>query len=71
MVGVYQITAYGQNIAILKSVKNSFIISGPGVKKGSITENYMELIDLYPTICDLIAIDKPQKLTATLFGNAK
>ena len=37
------------------------------MKKGSITENYMELIDLYPTICDLITIDKPQNIDGNSF----
>lgn len=50
-----------------KALKIPFIIKGPGVKKGSITENYMELIDLYPTICDLTATEKPQNIEGISF----
>ena len=50
-----------------KALKIPFIIKGPGVKKGSITENYMELIDLYPTICDLTLTDKPQHIDGNSF----
>ena len=50
-----------------KALKIPFIIKGPGVKKGSITENYMELIDIYPTICDLTEIEKPQNIDGNSF----
>ncbi len=50
-----------------KALKIPFIIKGPGVEKGSITENYMELIDLYPTVCDLTEIEKPQNIDGNSF----
>jgi len=38
-----------------------FIISGPGIKPAR-TKNIAELVDLYPTLCDLAKVDAPSHL---------
>ena len=38
------------------------IIAGPGIKGGQKTANISELVDLYPTICDLLNLQKPSHL---------
>lgn len=50
-----------------KALKIPFIIKGPGIEKSSQTENYMELIDLYPTICDLTKTEKPVDIDGDSF----
>ncbi len=38
------------------------LISAPGIKKGVKTTSLAELVDIYPTLCDLAGIDKPEHL---------
>ena len=39
-----------------------FIISGPGIDGGLMTNKPVGLIDLYPTLCDLLGVDAPSGL---------
>ena len=38
------------------------LISSPGIMKGVKTTSLAELVDIYPTLCDLAGIDKPEHL---------
>jgi arylsulfatase A-like enzyme len=42
-----------------EAVKIPFIISSPGLAKNQITESFTELVDVYPTLCDLTGINPP------------
>ena len=42
------------------SVRVPLIISGPGIKNGVFSESLVYLNDIFPTITDLIGIEKPQ-----------
>ena len=42
-----------------EAVKIPFIISSPGFAKNQITESFTELVDVYPTLCDLTGINPP------------
>ena len=42
-----------------EAVKIPFIISSPGFAKNEITESFTELVDVYPTLCDLTGINPP------------
>lgn len=41
------------------SVRVPLVISGPGVPQGQRNEAYTYLIDIYPTLCDLVGLDIP------------
>lgn len=43
------------------------IINAPGVIKGERCDGLVELLDIYPTLCDLINIPKPEHLEGTSF----
>ena len=38
------------------------IIKAPGMPANKVSKSFVELIDLYPTICDLLGISKPNQL---------
>ncbi|MBV6639540.1 MAG: sulfatase-like hydrolase/transferase, partial [Cyclobacteriaceae bacterium] len=38
------------------------LIAAPGIKKGVKTTSLAELVDIYPTLCDLAGVDKPKHL---------
>jgi arylsulfatase A-like enzyme len=42
-----------------EAIKIPFIISSPGYAKGQITTSFTELIDVYPTLCELTGIEPP------------
>jgi arylsulfatase A-like enzyme len=42
-----------------EAIKIPFIISSPGYAKGQITTSFTELIDVYPTLCELTGIETP------------
>ena len=42
-----------------EAIKIPFIISSPGYKKGQITTSFTELVDVYPTLCELTGIEPP------------
>lgn len=45
------------------STRVPLIIAGPGIKKNKIIYNLVELVDLYPTIMDLVKFKPPQFLS--------
>ena len=44
------------------SMKAPLFMTGPGIKKGS-SDTLVYLLDIFPTVCDLIGTDIPHKLT--------
>lgn len=42
------------------SVRVPLVISGPGIEKGTRTESLVYLNDIFPTVTDLIGIEKPE-----------
>lgn len=45
--------------------RSPLIISDPGVTKGKTTKSLAELVDVYPTLCDLANLEKPTHLQGT------
>lgn len=45
-----------------EAVKIPFIISSPNYAKNKIAESFTELVDVYPTLCELTNIDAPKYL---------
>lgn len=43
-----------------EAIKIPFIISSPGFVKNQTTDSFTELIDVYPTLCELAGIDPPK-----------
>jgi arylsulfatase A-like enzyme len=43
-----------------EAIKIPFIISSPGYAKGQITTSFTELVDVYPTLCELTGINPPE-----------
>ena len=46
------------------------IVNAPGIQKNKQTNSIAELVDIYPSICDLINIPKPKHLEGESFVNA-
>jgi arylsulfatase A-like enzyme len=40
-------------------------IRAPGLSNSGKSDSFVELIDLYPTICDLLGLEKPNQLEGT------
>ena len=45
-----------------EAIKIPFIISSPDYKKNAVTESFTELIDVFPTLCDLVDVETPNGL---------
>ena len=43
-----------------EAAKIPFIISSPDYKKNAVTESFTELIDVFPTLCDIAGIEPPK-----------
>ncbi len=56
-----------------ESTRVPLLISGPGIPPGARTDALVELVDLYPTICDLLSLPAPGHLQGSsllpLFGS--
>jgi len=46
------------------------IVNAPGIEKNKRTNSIAELVDIYPSICDLINVSKPKHLEGESFVNA-
>jgi arylsulfatase A-like enzyme len=44
------------------AIKTTLIVSAPGYKKNIKTDSIVELIDIYPTLCDLTGIEVPKNV---------
>lgn len=49
------------------SIRVPLIISGPGIPKGQIRDQYVYLLDIYPTLCDLLDIEIPKSVDGKSF----
>lgn len=49
------------------SVRVPLIISGPNIEKNKITANYVYLLDIYPTLCDLADVKIPHSVEGLSF----
>lgn len=58
--GEYGVWAKHANTEL--DTRTPLIISDPQFPKGNTTKSVVELLDIYPTLCDLAAIDKPAHL---------
>ena len=47
------------------SIHSPLIISAPGFKKNIQTDGIVELVDIYPTLCDLANIERPKHIEGT------
>ena len=61
-VGIWVNTIFGANTICFTSKNTPLIISAPGYKKNVKTDGIAELIDIYPTLCELAGIDLPNHL---------
>ncbi|MGH0053681.1 MAG: sulfatase-like hydrolase/transferase [Sphaerochaetaceae bacterium] len=52
-----------------EAIKIPLVISGPSIKKNKIVENNIILMDIYPTLCDLVGIEIPHSVEGTSFKN--
>lgn len=50
---------WGKHTLMQKATQVPLIVRVPGMERGT-TESLVELVDLYPTLCDLCRIDTPQ-----------
>ena len=58
--------AWGKMTNYEVATRVPLIVSAPGMKRGR-TSSIAELVGLYPTLCDLVSIEKPKHLEGTSF----
>ena len=51
---------FGKQNAYEHSVRVPLMFSGPGIQAGKTTETPCYLLDIFPTLCDLLGLDKPE-----------
>ncbi len=51
------------------SLHTPLIVSAPGMSKGKITESITELVDIYPSLCELAGIPVPEHAEGNSFVN--
>lgn len=56
-----EMSAWGKMTNYEVGTRIPFLISVPGIEPGR-TESLAELVDLYPTLCDLLAVEAPEHL---------
>lgn len=64
----YMLGDYGdwsKYTAMEMDVKIPFLFSGPGIAENKVSQTPVELIDLYPTLCDLAGLPTPDHVEAT------
>jgi arylsulfatase A-like enzyme len=49
------------------SVHVPLVMAGPGIPEGSIRDQYIYLLDIYPTLCDLLDLPLPQSVEGRSF----
>ncbi|VGO18015.1 sulfatase [Pontiella sulfatireligans] len=59
---------WGKYTNLRTSTQIALMISVPGKKKGVESSAFVELVDLYPTLCELTGIAKPDWLEGTSFA---
>ncbi len=58
---------WGKQNTMLESLRVPLIVSAPGLAKDAEADALIELVDLYPTICDLTGLPKPDHLHGDSF----
>ncbi|KAA1259072.1 Arylsulfatase [Rubripirellula obstinata] len=53
---------WGKHNLLHNALRVPLIISAPGFKKNVTTDSIVELVDLYPTLCELAGIEPPEHL---------
>jgi arylsulfatase A-like enzyme len=60
--------SWGKNTNFEEATRATLIINHPGMKiKGMHTDGFVELVDLYPTLCELCQLKLPEGLEGTSF----
>lgn len=59
---------FGKQNHFEHSIRVPFVISGPNIPINKKTDAYAYLLDIYPTICDLINVDKPDTIEGKSFA---
>ena len=52
------------------SVHVPLILSGPGIRRGAVSDAYVYLMDIYPTLCDLCGVPLPPSVEGKSFAAA-
>jgi arylsulfatase A-like enzyme len=52
------------------SIRVPLIVAGPGIPHGEKRDAYVYLLDIFPTLCDLIEIDTPETVDGLSFAQA-
>jgi arylsulfatase A-like enzyme len=60
----------GKQSAYEHSIRVPFVISGPGVPKNETRDSYIYLMDIFPTLCDMVGIDIPESVEGISFKEA-
>ncbi|MFI3212958.1 MAG: sulfatase-like hydrolase/transferase [Eubacteriales bacterium] len=50
------------------SIRVPLIMAGPGIPVGEIRENYVYLLDIYPTICEMVGASIPESVEGISFA---
>lgn len=58
---------FGKQSHYEHSVKIPFVIAGPNIPKDEIREDYIYLLDIFPTLCDLTEIKIPKSVEGVSF----
>ncbi len=58
---------WAKNNLLNNAMRTTLIVSAPGYKDHARSDGIVELIDLYPTLCDLAGLEKPAHLEGTSF----
>ncbi len=58
---------FGKQCHYEHSIRVPFIISGPSIPENIIKEDFIYLFDIFPTICDLVNIEKPKPVQGISF----
>jgi arylsulfatase A-like enzyme len=58
---------FGKQNHFEHSIRVPFVIAGPYIPEDKKTDSYAYLLDIYPTICDLIGVDKPETVDGISF----
>ena len=64
---VGQHSLLGKQSCYEHSIRVPLVITGPGIPKNETRDSYVYLMDLYPTICDLLGIDIPKTVDGISF----
>jgi arylsulfatase A-like enzyme len=60
---------FGKQNHFEHSIRVPFVIAGPDIPENKKTDSYAYLLDIYPTICDLLGIEKPDTVEGESFAD--